>query len=165
VNTVNSARPNILDSPRIMALLADGKDKDVTLSFRIRADRSRALYAISIPEYIEAWLRFPAEDGLRFVFNSEAQQEFRIQLYRPEAPLGSIYGHCDTMNASQIRYTWKTRSAIAITNTVVDMKLLSISGGCTLALKHRGFRDTSESALYSKVWQLSLESLCRLMEK
>jgi hypothetical protein len=161
---VSGTRSNILDSPLIMPLLAERNDTDVTLSSRIGANRSRVFYAISIPEYIEAWLQLPAEEGLRFVFNPVAQQAFRIELYRANIPIGSIYGHCDTMKAGQIRYSWKTRSA-AITNTVVDMKLLSASGGCTLALKHRGFRDMAERAWHSKLWQLSLESLSRLMEK
>jgi uncharacterized protein YndB with AHSA1/START domain len=162
---VSTMRPDILDSPRIMALLADRNDKNVSLSSRISAHRSRVFYAISIPEYIETWLRFPSEEGLHFIFTPVAQQAFRIELYRESAPIGSVYGQCDTMNDSQIRYTWKTRYAASITNTVVDMKLLSVSGGCTLALKHRGFRDRADIAWHFKLWQLSLESLSRLMEK
>jgi uncharacterized protein YndB with AHSA1/START domain len=162
---VGDIRPNILDSPRITPLLAAQSDNDVALSFRIRADCSRVFYAISIPEYIEAWFRLPVEEGLRFVFNPIAQQAFRIDLYRAEAPLGSIHSDCNIMNANQIRYTWKTRYSTDVTNTVVEMKLLSVSRGCTLTLKHSGFRDGAENTWHTKLWGLSLESLCRLMEK
>jgi uncharacterized protein YndB with AHSA1/START domain len=162
---VSDARPNILDNHRIMALFHDRSDKNVALSSRICADRSRIFHAVSIPEYIEAWLRFPLEEGLRFVFDPIAEQAFRITLYRAEAPIRSIHANCYIRNSSQIRYTWKTRFATGITNNVVDIKLLPVSGGCTLALSHSGFQDAADSAWHSKVWQLSLENLCRLMEK
>jgi uncharacterized protein YndB with AHSA1/START domain len=148
-----------------MPLLAAQRDNDVAFSFRIRADCSRVFYAISIPEYIEAWFRLPVEEGLRFVFNPIAEQAFRIDLYRAEASLGGIYSQCDIMKANQIRYTWKTRSSIDVTNTVIEMKLLPVSRGCTLNLRHSGFRNAAENAWHTKLWELSLESLCRLMEK
>lgn len=95
-------RPNILDSPRMTPLLAAARsDNDVSLSFRIRADCSRVFYAISIPEYVEAWFRLPVEEGLKFVFNPIAQRAFRIDLYRAGAALGSIHSDCDIMNANQ----------------------------------------------------------------
>lgn len=162
---MSDTRPNILDNPRILALLVDRNDKNVALSSRICADRSRIFYAVSIPEYIEAWLRFPPEEGLRFVFEPMEEQTFRITLYRAEASIRSIHANCYIRNSSQIRYTWKTRFATGITNTVVDIKLLSVSGGCTLALAHSGFQDAADSAWHSKIWQLSLENLGRLMEK
>jgi uncharacterized protein YndB with AHSA1/START domain len=156
---------NTLSSPRTMAILAGREERDVTLSFRLRADRSRIFYALSIPEYIETWFQLPPQDELRSVFHQSTQQTFGIDLYRAEELQARVQGSCSTMSSSQIRYTWKIKSGARITDTVADIQLLSALGGCTLTLKHRGFRDALESEWYGKVWRQSLESLSRLMEK
>jgi uncharacterized protein YndB with AHSA1/START domain len=156
---------NTLSSPRTIAILAGLEEREVTLSSRIQADRSRVFYALSIPEYIETWFQLPPHDELRFVFRQPTQQTFGIDLYRAEELHARVQGSCSTMSSSQIRYSWKIKSGTRITDTVADIQLLSALGGCTLTLKHRGFRDPHESDWYGKVWRQSLESLCRLMEK
>jgi uncharacterized protein YndB with AHSA1/START domain len=156
--------PGALDPGRIARIPAH-QERDVALSFRFNADSSRVFYALSIPEYIEAWLQAPDTDDLRFVFNQIAEETFRIDLYRGETLQASVDASCWVVGANQVRYIWKTTSLIDTTETLVDMKLLAGSGGCVLALKHSGFNDPAESARCHRMWQQSLERLCRLMEK
>jgi uncharacterized protein YndB with AHSA1/START domain len=156
--------PGALD-PGSIARIPAHQERDVALSFQFNADSSRVFYALSIPEYIEAWLQAPDTDDLRFVFNQIADETFRIDLYRGETLQASIVASCWVVGANQVRYIWKTTSPIDTTETLVDMKLLAGSGGCVLALKHSGFNDPAESARCRRMWQQSLERLCRLMEK
>lgn len=135
------------------------------LFFKFNADSSRVFYALSIPEYIEAWLRAPDTDELQFVFNQVAEDTFSIDLYRGQSLQASIDGSCWVVGSNQVRYVWKTTSPMGTTETLVDMKLLSGSGSCVLALRHSGFRDQAESARCSRMWHQSLERLCRIMEK
>jgi hypothetical protein len=58
VNGVSDTGHNTLNDPG-MTVTTHQHEKDVALSFKIEADRSRVLYALSIPEYIEAWLQAP----------------------------------------------------------------------------------------------------------
>ena len=155
----------IPNSPGTMAMMPDAYSKDIVLSFKIEADSSRVLYALSIPEYIEAWLQAPDTDDLRFVFNQIAEETFRIDLYRGETLQARVDGSCWVVGTNQVRYVWKTTSPIGTTETLVDMKLLCGAAGCVLALKHSGFQDPEESARCSRMWHQSLERLCRLMEK
>jgi uncharacterized protein YndB with AHSA1/START domain len=129
------------------------------------ADSSRVMYALSIPEYIEAWLRAPNAEESQFVFSPEEQQAFRIDLYRAEALQTSVQGSCRVLSANQVRYVWKTTSSFGTHETLVDMQLRCSSGGCILALKHSGFKDAKESAWCCKMWQQSLERLCRIMAR
>ena len=55
---MRDTQQNILINPAVMTLVS-GRDRDVVHSVRIQADRERVFYALSIPEYIEAWLRSP----------------------------------------------------------------------------------------------------------
>jgi uncharacterized protein YndB with AHSA1/START domain len=153
-----------LDSGMI-ARFPSQHERDVALSFQFKADSSRVFYALSIPEYIEAWLQAPDTEELRFVFNQVAEETFRIDLYRGETRQASVDGSCWVVGSNQVRYIWKTTSLIETTETLVDMKLLPGSGGCVLALKHSGFNDPAESARCRRMWQQSLQRLCRLVEK
>ena len=141
------------------------QERDVALSFHFNADGGRVFYALSIPEYIEAWLQAPDSDDLRFVFNQVAEETFHIDLYRGQTLHASVDASCWVVGANQVRYIWKTTSPMASTETLVDMKLLADSGGSVLALKHSGFKDPAESARCRRMWQQSLERLSRLMEK
>jgi uncharacterized protein YndB with AHSA1/START domain len=151
--------------PGMIATIPGQHEKDFALSFQFKADSSRVFYALSIPEYIEAWLQAPDTEELRFVFNQIAEETFCIDLYRGETLQASVDGSCWVVGSNQVRYIWKTTSLIDTTETLVDMKLLPGSGGCVLALKHSGFNDPAESARYRRMWQQSLKRLCRLVEK
>jgi uncharacterized protein YndB with AHSA1/START domain len=169
INTKPDTRIDLgIDSrldPGIMARVSSQQERDVALSFQFKADSSRVFYALSIPEYIEAWLEAPDTDDLRFVFNQVAEETFRIDLYRGQTLQASVDGSCWVVGENQVRYIWKTASPIALSETVVDMKLLRGPGGCVLALKHSGLKDPVESARCRRMWQQSLERLSRLMEK
>jgi len=67
---------------RMIAIHPGQQERDVALSFKFNADSSRVFYALSIPEYIEAWLQAPDTDDLRFVFNQIEEETFRLDLYR-----------------------------------------------------------------------------------
>lgn len=85
VNGVSDTEYNTLNDLGMMVMMPDRHERDVALSFKIEADSSRVLYALSIPEYIEAWLEAPDAADTEFVFNLVGQETFRIDLYRAEA--------------------------------------------------------------------------------
>lgn len=157
--------PHTLTDPGVTALLSGSHERDIALSFRFHADAGRVFYALSIPEYIETWLQAPHTGGLHFVFNSVAQETFRIELYRGESLQAIIHGLCRVAGANQVRYVLKTTGLSGISETFVDMKLLCDSAACVLALKHSGFKDTNESVWCLEMWNRSLERLSRLMER
>jgi uncharacterized protein YndB with AHSA1/START domain len=165
VNGAKEMEQTALNTFEMPAAIPDQRRNDVALAFRIEADSSRVLYALSMPEYIEAWLQAPDAEELQFVFNPVTQDAFRIDLYRAEAIQASIHSLCRVVNANQVKYTWKTTSPIGVTETVVDIQLRRSSGGCILGLVHSGFKSTVESAWCCKMWHQSLERLGRLMKK
>jgi uncharacterized protein YndB with AHSA1/START domain len=165
VNGVSDTVRNTQNDPGMTVMMPHQHERDVALSFKIEAESSRVFYALSIPEYIEAWLQPPDTADTKFVFNLVGQETFRIDLYRAEALQSSVHCSCCVVGANQIRYIWKTTSPVNTTETLVDMHVLCASDGCVLGLKHSGFKDTVESAWCSRMWYQSLEKLCRLMRK
>jgi uncharacterized protein YndB with AHSA1/START domain len=162
---MNLMEPNPLNNLKKIGRMPEQHDKDVALSFKIEAETSRVFHALSIPEYIEAWLQAPDTADLQFVFNLVAQETFHIDLYRADAFQASVHGSCCVVGANQVRYIWQTTSPAGTTETLVDMQLLCASDGCILGLKHSGFKDTVESAWCCRMWHQSMEKLCRLMRK
>src|SRR5260370_15333201 len=140
-NTKQNTRIDPGLDPGMIASIPGQHERDVALSFQFKADRSRVFYALSIPEYIEAWLQAPDTDDLRFVFNQVAEETFRIDLYRGETLQASVDGSCWVVGTNQVRYIWKTTSPIGATETLVDMKLLCGTGGWVPALKQSGFQN------------------------
>jgi uncharacterized protein YndB with AHSA1/START domain len=166
VNGLRNTKQNALIDPGMMAMIPGQQEKDVVLSFKFKAESSRVFYALSIPEYLEAWLQAPEAEDLQFVFDLSEQETFHFDLYRAGIPHATVHGSCAVMGANQVRYTWSTTTTAGVTTeTLVDMKLICGSGGCVLALKHSGFKDPAESAWCGRMWHQSLERLCRLMEK
>jgi uncharacterized protein YndB with AHSA1/START domain len=163
VNSVTEMQQNILSQPRMMATSPTRRKTAVALSLRIAADRRRVVHALSIPEYMEAWLQAPDPDELLFVFDLVNQENFRIRLYRAEGLHASIYGSSRVEDANRVTYIWKTTSRARTTETLVDMRLEGGSRGCTLRLKHSGFRDRAESAWHCRMWHQSMERLCQII--
>jgi len=139
--------------------------RDVVLSFRFEADISRVFNALSIPEYIEAWLQAPDAEELRFAFDPAAQQTFRVDFYRAATVQATVHGSCCVQGANRVRYIWKTSSPLGSAETAVDMQLRLGLSGCILGLKHSGFQNVVESAWCCKMWYRSLERLGRLLGK
>jgi hypothetical protein len=162
---VNEMEQGILNNLEMLTLAPRVHINDVALAFRIEAASGRVLYALSMPEYIEAWLQAPSGEGLKSVFSPVTPEAFRIDLYLAQTLQASIYSACRVVSIDQVAYTWKTTSPTGITETFVDLQLRDSSDGCILGLRHRGFKNKEESAWCRRMWSQSVERLCRLMRK
>jgi hypothetical protein len=132
------------------------------VSPRIDVDARRMLYALSIPEYIEAWLQAPDPDEM-LTFDFVAQQRFQMGFYRAEALRASIHGSARVVSRTGVHYMWKTISASGIAHTTVDLMILTRSDGCVVVLNHRGFCSLQERAWHCRMWERSLEKLRRIV--
>jgi hypothetical protein len=165
VNGANEVEQTALKNLGIQTAIPSQHRSDIVLSFRIEADSSRVLYALSMPEYIEAWMQAPDAEELQFIFSPITQDTFRIDLYCAEVLQASIHSTCRVVSANQVRYLWNSTSRTGSTETLVDIQLRSGSGGCILGLKHNGFKSATELAWCSTMWNQSLERLCRIMRR
>jgi uncharacterized protein YndB with AHSA1/START domain len=164
-NDVSDTGQHTLTDSGIAATIPGLREKDIALSRMIEADSSRVFYALSIPEYIEAWLLAPDAEASQLVFELVTSETFQIDLYRAQALEASIHGFCRVVGANEVRYRWTTTSSISTTETLVDMKLLCAPEGCIIDLKHGGFEDPIESAWCYKMWHKSLDKLSTLMKR
>ena len=165
VNGVNEVEQTALRNFEVQTTVPNQQRSDIVLALRVEAGSSRVLSALSMPEYIEAWMQAPDAEELQFIFCPITQEIFRIDLYRAEVLQASIHSTCRVVSANQVRYVWNSTSRTGSTETLVDIRLRSGSGGCILGLKHNGFKSATELAWCSKMWHQSLERLGRIMRK
>lgn len=156
---------SVLNNPEMLTMVPSQQARDVALAFRIEAASNRVMYALTMPEYIEAWLQAPEVAETRFLFHPVTQNSFHVDLYRAETLQTSIYSWCRVVSVNQVRYTWRTISSTGAAETRVDMSVRDSSCGCILGLKHIGFRSAADSTWYLKMWNQSLGRLSRLMKK
>jgi uncharacterized protein YndB with AHSA1/START domain len=151
----------LIGAPSVLAAQPHEADA-IVLSHRIEADPRRLFHAVSIPEYIEAWVQAPDLEEL-LVFEYVTHERFQIDLYREDAPRASIHGSARIVNKTQVNYIWKTISPNGITHTTVDLTLMSGLDRCVLGLRHNGFHNTVERAWHSRMWMHSMKRLCGII--
>jgi uncharacterized protein YndB with AHSA1/START domain len=131
---------------------------------KIPADIHRIFNALTIAEYLEAWLCFPGCDPLRGVSVSQTQNGFDISLtlaYRkyPSPKIRALYL---TRELHEVAFTWAKRSTPTSETTVI-IDLNEARSSTSLHLSHVGFIDNSDRCWHETAWQASLEKLRRVV--
>ena len=137
----------------------------VSVSVQIEAEPCRVLYALAIPEYMEAWLQFPEADRIECHPERRSFDRFRIDLFSSGVRLRSIYGSCLLSKPNRITYLWECDLAGDHPRSMVEIRLCGGPNNCTLKLRHSGFCNLGEEEWHSRMWPRSLKNLCGLMER
>jgi uncharacterized protein YndB with AHSA1/START domain len=161
---VLETQQNTLSQSQAIAVVPTRKKATVTLSMRVASDRRRVLHALSIPEYMEAWLQLPHPDEFLPVFDVVKRESFRIRLYHAKGLHGSIYGSSQVVDENRVAYLWRTAYRTRTTETLVNIRVAGGSRGCTVRLEHSGFRDKADSTWHSGLWHGSMAKLSRLIQ-
>ena len=153
----NSQQKNALEAATVATVKPLDWDA-ITLSSEMGVDSRRLMNALSIPEYIEAWLQPPGLDEL-LVFDFLAQDRFQIDLYRSEARRASIHAYTRVLSTDQICYAWKIISPAGILHTTVDFALSCRQNRCNLSLRHAGFHTMQDQTWHTNMWRRSMMKL------
>jgi uncharacterized protein YndB with AHSA1/START domain len=137
---------------------------NISASVQIKAEVSRVLFALAIPEYMEAWLRFPEIDRIECHAELRSFDRFRIDMYGSGCIRRSLYGSCLLSKSNRITYLWEREPAGDRPKSTVEIRLWGGPESCTVNLRHTGFWNQTEAEWHSEMWSCSLENLCRLME-
>jgi hypothetical protein len=146
-----------------MAINMKQAELDVVMSVEIGAESRRVLNALTIPEYMEAWLQMPDAEKLWCFADRRTPNSFHIDLCSVKAPRARIKGDCLRLDPDRIIYLWRNTCIASTGATMVDIHLKGGPGQCTINLKHGGFCNMEESLWHSRMWHRSLNKLGRLM--
>jgi len=136
---------------------------EIVLSIKIAADWRRVFHAITLPEYIEAWLQVPDTDRIECHAEMRSLARFRIDCFSANMPRRSIYGSCSLSRFDTIIYQWKGSHVDHAIQSTVEIRFNGGPRQCILNLKHSGLVNEDERAWHSVLWKRSFKTLRRVI--
>jgi len=159
MRTLDQTIPNVFGA---MAAMRSPQKNAIILASRIQVDARRLFYALSLPEYMEAWVQ-PPDPEEELVFESVTRERFQIDVYRAGARRASVHGSTFVGSRTKIRYVWKTIHPKGVTHTAVDLWVLGGLDRYVVGLRHCGFREMTEQAWHRRMWGRSMQRLGSLI--
>jgi len=134
----------------------------IALTVSVHAERHRLYQALTLPEYMEAWIRLPRAHGQQEVSATCTAESYRIVSRDGDVPEVCIGGAYRMSRRSKIVFTWKRGSGPSASPSLVTNRLLGDFARTTLHLAHSGLTSKAEYAWHREFWEGSLGRLCTL---
>jgi len=159
-----AASPFALEANSIFPARSRHELLDVHASVLIEAEYRRIVYALTMPEYMEAWLRIPGAEKTECSVEPRSIHNFCISFSTAARPSQTIYGSCFFSRPNTITYLWDRTRMGSIAKSIVKMQLRGSGRICALQLSHSGACARNQHDSYRIMWSDSLNALRSLME-
>jgi uncharacterized protein YndB with AHSA1/START domain len=136
---------------------------EVKARVEIAAEWRRIFSALSIPEYIEAWMNIAEETGSDHWVPLGPEGMLCVSTTRSAATV-SIYRLRLHIKRNSLSFFWESMEPNNVQASRVDIVLKRGQRRCTLQLRHSGLRNSNEEEVYSRMWRRSLGNLQNLMQ-
>lgn len=130
----------------------------VHISAEFASAKRCLFYALTLPEYLEAWLCMP--DAFTVCATPVDHDILRLDLQD-----SSILLRFDARSADSIRLNWCEVVGESRCCSVVSIDLSGKDGLCAIELKHDGFRTQEERDCHLAMWTRSFAKLQHLMRR
>jgi hypothetical protein len=137
-------------------------DWTIAMTIDVIADPRRLLQALTVPEYLEAWISIPnRERGSSFVASQEARC-YRLDHYFDGQLKMSITGACLFCNQRKMLFSWRKEGHSIGAESLVDFRLRGNSGSSILQVRHSALSSFDEYLWHRQLWHDSLHKLTSL---
>jgi hypothetical protein len=154
-----------LSNPRQMAMDTVRRIGEVRMSVAIQAEWRCILNALTIPEYMDVWLKMPGVETGECPPEQKLSESFCMEIFPSGATQRTVYVACIRTKADEITYLWEKNCIGDGAKSLVRVRLRRGPRRCSLHLKHEGLQDQQERDWYSTMWHISLNRLREMMEK
>jgi uncharacterized protein YndB with AHSA1/START domain len=134
----------------------------INMQVSVNADRHRLFQALTLPEYIETWVRFPGAKAGQHISVTCTQQSYSILGICGDNLLGCIAGSYRMSRRSKMVFTWRKGASANASLSLVTIRLLGDFARTMLSLSHSGLRSETEFRWQQAFWNASLERLSAL---
>ena len=146
-------------------------DKDFSAGFRslslevsLKADVRRLLQALTVPEYVEAWIAIPGEmPGCSTVVTGN-HEGYAIEHYCSGRPSVLISGCYCPSRRRRVAFSWSVEGDLSVRETEVEIRLRGDFERTALQLRHAGFASRSDCEWHTALWSGSMDRLAALYE-
>jgi uncharacterized protein YndB with AHSA1/START domain len=136
---------------------------NIAMTVLIPSDASRIYQALTRPEYLEAWIALPGDDGAGYLAASQQGDSYRFDHYRDGRRDVAISGAYRLCRRRKMLFTWTVSGDRATTETLVYIGLHGRFGSTLLELHHRGISCLQDRAWQEEMWNRSFERLSQLL--
>jgi hypothetical protein len=137
-------------------------DYAIFQSICVNADANRISQALTVPEYLEAWICIPGAAPGSFTLASPEENGYRLEHCSVDRSCFSITGSFLFCHLRKIRLLWRKTSKAFSSNSVVDFRLRGNFGSSIVELRHTELGSAQEHAWYQAMWTRSLEKFALL---
>ncbi len=128
----------------------------------VNADAHRISRALTVPEYLEAWISIPGAAPGSFTLASSEDNGFRLDHFSAHRSDITITGSYVFCHLRKIRFFWRKTSNASCADSVVDFRLRGNFGSSVVELRHIALATADEHAWHEAFWGCSLQKLALL---
>jgi hypothetical protein len=131
-------------------------------SVRVNADAHRISRALTVPEYLEAWISIPGAAPGSVTLASSEENGFRLDHFSVHRSGLTITGSYLFCHLRKMRLFWRKTSSSVCVDSVVDFRLRGNFGSSVVELRHIALATADERAWHEAFWGRSLQKLALL---
>lgn len=131
----------------------------VAMSVDVNADARRIFHALTVPEYLEAWVSMPGREAGATIVAAERANGYSLESHldgRVDVSISASYLFC---HQRKMRLAWRKETEPYSQDSKVDVRLRGNFGSTILELQHSALASSDECMWYQHMWRASLERL------
>jgi uncharacterized protein YndB with AHSA1/START domain len=136
----------------------------IAMTVSVNAERHRLFQALTLPEYMETWVRIPGIHGDQQVTATCTPEDYRIVGCCADGLQICITGAYRVSRRSKMVFTWRRGTPPNASLTLVAIRLLGDFARTTLSLSHSGFASKAEYQWHQAFWEGSMGRLRMLFQ-
>jgi uncharacterized protein YndB with AHSA1/START domain len=134
----------------------------ISLTVSVNADRYRLFHALTVPEYMKAWICLPGDKPHSHVAVARTSASYRIDRFGAEGLETTIAGNYLFCRRSKMLFTWSKGTSGDPHVSLVLVRLCGDFARTSLCLSHSDLTSRTEYLWHQALWERSLNRLCSL---
>jgi hypothetical protein len=135
----------------------------IAMSISVDADALRIFHALTVPEYLEAWISMPDQSEDSAVVASPSANGYRLDQYSAGSVAVSITSSYLFCHHRKMRLFWRKSRNPICSESLVDFRLRGNFGSSILELRHTAIASADEYLWHQSLWRGSLKKLAFLL--
>jgi Activator of Hsp90 ATPase homolog 1-like protein len=142
--------------------IAPSSTATIAMSAGVDADAQRIFQALTLPEYLEAWLALPGAAPGEVIASPE-ENGYRLHQCIAGRKALRITGAFLFCHQRKMRLVWHKEDDARQNRSVLDFRIRGNFGSSVLELRHMELDSTQEIVWHRELWQASLRRLTSLL--
>lgn len=138
-------------------------DWNIAISIDVNADARRICQALTVPEYLEAWICTPDQPAASQIVASQEPNGYRLDLYVAGRVAISFSGSYMIRRRRKMRLFWRTIRRPMSSESLVDFRLRGNFGSSILELRQTALASFDEYLWHQRLWHRSLQTLASIL--